>query len=294
MSAAFFNASERLLSATANGVYQGVLLAVVAGLALRFFVRTNAATRHAVWCAVLLFVTALIPVHLLLSFRSHGQDTAADLPPKSRMTVAVPAASAGEKADDLTDANTDMAAPQSPESFSEESGATGPAFETKQQPDEQAGNEAVTESAATTAAPEEAQSVFPSVARKPLAWNLTRDISLPHSVCVGLISAWIWLAGVRGLLLVRQILEVRRVKVDSAPPGPALQTLFEQLRDSLATRRNVQARISSAHPTAGLLGFFHPVILLPAEMDNGLNQNEAEHVLVDFWKTFRRAGNRLR
>ena len=53
MSAAVFTACERLLSATANGLYQGVLVALLAGLALRWFVRTNAATRHAVWFGVL-------------------------------------------------------------------------------------------------------------------------------------------------------------------------------------------------------------------------------------------------
>jgi hypothetical protein len=42
---------------------------------LRFLVRTNAATRHAVWGAVLLLVTALIPAHLLLSFRWHRENS---------------------------------------------------------------------------------------------------------------------------------------------------------------------------------------------------------------------------
>jgi hypothetical protein len=67
MSAEFFTVCERLLSATANGVYQGILVTLIAGLALRLFARTNAATRYAVWFGVLLFVTALIPAHLLLS-----------------------------------------------------------------------------------------------------------------------------------------------------------------------------------------------------------------------------------
>ena len=55
MSALFFHASQRLLSATANGIYQGILVTVVAGLALRYLVRTNAATRYAAWGAVLFF-----------------------------------------------------------------------------------------------------------------------------------------------------------------------------------------------------------------------------------------------
>src|SRR5580700_2443777 len=68
MTVEFFGGCERLLSATANGVYQGIFVAAIAGLALRLFGRTNAATQHAVWFGVFLFVTALIPAHLLLSF----------------------------------------------------------------------------------------------------------------------------------------------------------------------------------------------------------------------------------
>ena len=279
MSASFFNAGEQMLSATANGVYQGVLVAALAGLALRFLVRTNAATRHAVWSAVLLFVTALIPAHLLLSFLTHGHNPAAALLPRPSTTATVPVASFGEEVGDLADANTDMAAPQSQDSSSEESGAARPALETKQEQDEQVRNEPVIETAGTTAAPEETQSTVPSVAQQPSAWNLRKDITLPHSLCLGLIFAWILLAGVRGFLLVRQILEVRRVKRNSTSPGPALQMVFDKLRASLARRRHVQAKISNAHRTAGLLGFFHPVILLPAEMDNDLDQIEAEHVL---------------
>src|SRR5271155_5255403 len=85
MSAETFTTCERLLSATANGVYQGILVAALAGLTLRFFPRTNAATRHAVWFGVLLFVTALIPVHLFLSFRPRPEMPAATTPPASSM-----------------------------------------------------------------------------------------------------------------------------------------------------------------------------------------------------------------
>src|SRR5580658_3790032 len=73
MSAAFVTASEQLLSATANGVYQGILLALLAGVSLRLFKRTNAATRHAVWFGVLLLVAALIPAHLFLACQPRHQ-----------------------------------------------------------------------------------------------------------------------------------------------------------------------------------------------------------------------------
>ena len=142
-----------------------------------------------------------------------------------------------------------------------------------------AGKEAMNENAASTDGPEEAPAIVPSPTPAPFGWNLTRNFTIPRSLCLGLIFAWFLLAGVRGFLLVRQILEVRRVKRNSTSPGPSLQIVFEKLRASLARRQHVQAKISPEHRTAGLLGFFHPVILLPTDMDHDLDHNESEHVL---------------
>src|SRR5215471_11706346 len=55
-----------LFPATLNGVYEGVLLSLLVGLALRFLVRTNAATRHAIWFASLVMVLLIIPAHYWL------------------------------------------------------------------------------------------------------------------------------------------------------------------------------------------------------------------------------------
>ena len=73
MSGEFFTMCERLLSATANGLYQGMIIAVIVGLALRLFTRTNAATRYAIWFGTLLLIAALIPAHVLISFAPHWQ-----------------------------------------------------------------------------------------------------------------------------------------------------------------------------------------------------------------------------
>ena len=56
-----------LLSALVTGGYQGLLLTAVAALGLKLVPRTNAATRHAVWFAVLLVVAALPVAHLFWS-----------------------------------------------------------------------------------------------------------------------------------------------------------------------------------------------------------------------------------
>jgi beta-lactamase regulating signal transducer with metallopeptidase domain len=248
MSAESFTACERLLSATANGVYQGVLVAALAGLALRFFPRTNAATRHAVWFGVLLFVTALIPAHLFLSSRPRPEILTTTTPPASSMMAAALA-----PLDEGNPAGPPVASTPISDSQPVECEAAG-----------ESGSDAGREAGAI---------------RKPFSWKLETAISLPHSICLGLVSAWVLLAGVRGWLMARRIGEVRRVKTTANPPGPELQALFERLRRSLAAGRKVRLRISSTHRTAVVLGFVHPVVLLPTDMDLDANPGEVEQVL---------------
>src|SRR5881396_3292042 len=56
-------ASDRLLAAVMNGVYQGSLITVLVALSFRVFSRTNAATRHAVWLCTLVLLVLLIVAH---------------------------------------------------------------------------------------------------------------------------------------------------------------------------------------------------------------------------------------
>jgi len=249
MSAESFTACERLLSATANGVYQGILVAALAGLSLRLFPRTNAATRHAVWFGVLLFVTALIPAHLLLSARPVPEIPTSTTPSASydgnAETPPVASAPFPDPLPDECDVRNIEAAPYSP-----------------------ADGEMSSEVGHATRA-----------ILKPFSWNLERAIRLPHWVCLCLVSAWVLLASLRGALMARRIGEVRRVKITSEPASHELQNLFNRLRRSLAARRNVRLRISSTHRTAVVLGFVHPVVLLPKEMDMDANHGEVEQVL---------------
>ena len=265
MSAEFFTGCERLLSATANGVYQGMLVAAIAGLALRLFPRTNAATRHAIWFGVLLFVTALIPAHLLLSLLSRPKLPAATIQ------------SASSTADSsVTDSY--IPGPQPGQSDAGSFDGT-PNFPGAGSQDEWASREIDSTSRHEARAAEKAWSRFVPSMLKPLSGNFETAISLPHSICLCLVSAWVLLATVRGGLIFGRIGEVRRVKTTSSVPSHGLQTLFNKLREALAARRNVQLRISSMHRTTVVLGFVHPVVLLPAEMDKGANEGELEHVL---------------
>jgi beta-lactamase regulating signal transducer with metallopeptidase domain len=249
MSAESFTACERLLSATANGLYQGMLVAALAGLCLRIFPRTNAATRHAVWFGVLLFVTALIPAHLLLSFRPRPEIPTATTTSASYdgNAESLPVAS-----DPLSDAHPEEC----------DAGIIEAA------PHPSVGGDVALDGGLET------ESIL-----KLFSWNLETAIRLPHSICLCLVSAWLLLASVRGGLIARRLGEVRRIKTGSRLPNQELQALFDRLRHSLAAKRNVLLRISRTHRSAVVLGFVHPVVLLPTEMDHDADEGEVAQVL---------------
>src|SRR6185503_9014474 len=63
MGTEILGASDRLLAAVMNGIYQGILITVLVALSFRAFSRTNAATRHAVWLCTLVLLVLLLVAH---------------------------------------------------------------------------------------------------------------------------------------------------------------------------------------------------------------------------------------
>jgi beta-lactamase regulating signal transducer with metallopeptidase domain len=276
MSAEFFKGAERILSATANGVYQGVLVAILAGLALRFFVRTNAATRHAVWFATLLFVAGLIPAHLLLSLRARP----AIQPPvgdSGVISVVLGPSLAGSE-DQGRVAGSDYADWQS-EEFGVLNIDSMPSLASSAPRNELANMETASLGQTSVGAKNRGW-LIPMLTRlKQSAWNFESAISLPHWICSWLVLAWALFAGARAGLLAGRIHDLRRAKKLAEAAGPRLQAMFNRLRNSLVSGRNVELRVSSIHRNAVVLGFAHPVVLLPADIDNDTNDSEVEHVL---------------
>ncbi len=276
MSEAFFTAGQRLLSATANGVYQGVLVAALAGLTLRMSARTNAATRHAIWLGVLLFVTALIPAHLLLSCWTQPELAAITNNPAALGVDHTPSYIGNTEG--LTVVDAAFAVPQPVETRSGSVDdlpnffGTGPQI----QP---AIVKLVSNDHPEPVAAEGAWSRLKGSILNSSFWKRENAITLPHSICLGLISAWILLAGIRGGLILGRIDDVRRVKQTAGAPSQRLQALFEKLRASLASKRDVRLKISGMNRAAVVLGFVHPVVLLPAEMDQDGSEGEVELVL---------------
>jgi len=276
VSAVFFTACERLLSATANGVYQGMLVAALAGLALRLFARTNAATRHAVWFGVLLLVTALIPAHLLLSNRPHPEISEIN----TRPVVLTSSSAPSHDRNEAVPAIAEVAAPDSQVDEAKAGSIDGtPNLADALPQGERVTGEIGSNGLSEAVVAEKPWSRFAKAIFKPSSWYFEPAVRLPHSIFLGLLFAWAFLASVRVGLIMRRLGEVRRVKLTSGLPSHGLQSRFDRICDSLAGGRKVRLRISSAHRTAVVLGFVHPVVLLPAEMDKEQNERELEHVL---------------
>src|SRR6266540_2797838 len=67
MGTEILGASDRLLAAVMNGIYQGTLVTILVALSFRVFRRTNAATRHAVWLCTLVLQVLLVLAHCFLN-----------------------------------------------------------------------------------------------------------------------------------------------------------------------------------------------------------------------------------
>src|SRR5437867_3742950 len=72
MGTEILGASDRLLAAVMNGVYQGTLITLLVALGFRVFSRINAATRHAVWLCTLVLLVLLIAAHWFFHSRPPG------------------------------------------------------------------------------------------------------------------------------------------------------------------------------------------------------------------------------
>jgi beta-lactamase regulating signal transducer with metallopeptidase domain len=104
----------------------------------------------------------------------------------------------------------------------------------------------------------------------PVSWKIVPKVPLLVAALLPMI--WLAIAGAKISILIWQLFGIRRLKLNSAAPRPELNALFLSLRENIGARRNVILRISSEHRSPVVLGFFKPVILLPA--DAGLEASE--------------------
>ena len=113
----------------------------------------------------------------------------------------------------------------------------------------------------------------------PISWNLSASATLPRTTSFVLLSICLGAAAIRLALLFRSVRQMRRLKRVSAAPSVAFAERFRALCRELHMNRRVGLRISSVHRSPVLVGFVHPVILLPCDEARESRLAESEQIL---------------
>jgi beta-lactamase regulating signal transducer with metallopeptidase domain len=287
MKSEILNVCNQLVAAAANGVYQGIIITMLVALCLRWLVRTNAATRHAVWFCTLLLLVGLLVGHGLVDFTSFRRATANDAAPApkaelrvpSLQTDAVPEVNADDSLGNAANVHGDgPRADQHPLLAlirAQEDSAEGVA---EQVNSVESGDAQSDESLLASPVSSETTNLRERIGRLLNPISVELAIGFQFSRITGvLLAVWVMIAVVRVLALIGQLARIRKTKRQSLLPGPELHRLFQTLSDRMITNRRVQLKVSPLHRSSFLLGFRHPVILLPAQ--ERMEPGEAELVL---------------
>jgi beta-lactamase regulating signal transducer with metallopeptidase domain len=269
------NAGDSLVTAALNGMYQGILLTVLVGLSLRFLGRTNAATRHAVWFVALLLVGALVPAQWCRELWFGDSGTLAKGPAEAGFSgpekAGAPQAGIVGDLPDTDPGRLDSAMSLArPEALAQ----PGTSWESN------------------TAAPAP-QSFSPSERTELgkarqwprnwlenlVSWRITPRLKLPPFIRILLWLAWAVVVSLRLALLSFYIRQIRALKRSSLPASADLVAALERRRASLGVWRKAELRISQTHRWPVVLGFVHPVILLPAQEVLATDPWETEQIL---------------
>lgn len=281
---------------TFNGIYQGLLITgIIAGL-LRLLVRTNAATRHAVWFGGLILVVLLIPAHCWLdSHLDPNYSGQAEVQPNNFTQLAhppaysIPAATRPSAGVSLTH-----------QGMSENNfiipGLGVPADETlPSEPEEININQMPTLGSVTLASSLESDEdpasemdeqpsvgIFPQSRRgdgfrskfarllRPASWNIEPNLGLPF--LLPLLFFWFVGTVIHLVLLSFRIHQLRKLTEESSAAEGALKQLFEEAKRTAGVARKVELRLSHRHRCPVVLGFLRPAILLPVELTSELEE----------------------
>jgi beta-lactamase regulating signal transducer with metallopeptidase domain len=262
-----FALSERLLSGALTGLYQGLVLALIVGLTLRLLRRTNAATRHGIWFATLLLVTALMVGNCLTAVFSAPT---APLAPPTQPIAWVPFDAEAEPAQPPDELYWEDSGPQerpaqadaaSQRSFEIEAPAASASLHKPlkaSSPPPQTFSERIASLFGVRTAP-----FLSTGIPHPISWRPLAGLALPSYFGAAILCLCLCVACARMLLLAWHFYQLRRLKQTAAAPSDALLFLFNELCRRLAVRRRVTVKISAAIRSPVLLGFFNPMVLVP-------------------------------
>jgi len=125
------------------------------------------------------------------------------------------------------------------------------------------------------------------VARRMLArilapgasWSLGFGSGVFRFASSVLLGLWLLTAGARVSLLFWRLIQIRKLKGRTEAPEVRINERFLHVCKEVGVRRKVRLKTSRMHRSAVLLGFFHPVILLPEETARSSDGTQVEHIL---------------
>ncbi len=294
-----FSFCDQLLAVAVNGVCQGIFLALLVWVSLRVIGRTNAATRHAVWFLTLLLAVLILAGHC--SYLAFGPDP---IPASARPNILELAprwASSASGPAEIAELRRDVSSPETALVLGDTAipnevpslgtlGASPRAKGSHEDTTAKAQDHPLVQTVlaafslqdpyirAALAASDEPPELSPL---QRLSQWLTNPMSihlgsrLPKSAGLLIVAGWMALVAVRLSVLLVRLARIRKLKHGSVAPSVELSRLFHDLCAGLSLNRTVELKVSPLQRSAMVLGFVHPVILIPA----GEPVEEAEQVL---------------
>jgi len=278
-----------VVESLANGTLQGMVILVLAAVAIRWIPGMNAATRHAVWFVGLLVIAALPVAHGLRSLAPATGGPEAPLSPPVSSPEAIAAGTETGATEDRVwlpasppaDANWSRIPGEAPAiAWIEPPSVEYPAMpqvwlpaeplaplEFDREDDPEIG------SAATGESPQDPVGT-------PFGQSVPRwTIPVSEKISLALVIGWLIPAGLRLMGLMGEVIRIRRLKRDSCAAPAAAGELFQRIRIDMGVNRPVSLRLGPADAVPFVAGFRHPMVVLPEGYAEAHPQSEVAQVL---------------
>ena len=283
----FDSLARLLLEALLNTLWQGMIIAVLVWLLLRLVSRLSATTRHAVWLVTLLTIGAL-PILAVVANRNDPSTNPLVKPasprPAVQATTPVATPEAGHPADPFSpdSAIARQGAPASQGKISRELSSPQRIQEpnlTQRRVDEGA-------LASTVEEPSKAQvtaAVTSPKAESLTLWRrakgfLANAFSGPAPLM--LVGLWLALCALMSWRMARSYRAVSRLRGRLEPALCEQRGQVERLASQFGIRRPVRTFTSGQVAMPMTIGSLKPLIIMPADLAEGLSQSEFESVVA--------------